>query len=186
MHGPEKDNSSCNECNVQLCTKKDQLVKKEMLISFILHLFYERQNRETRDNMATVAFCAALGQMGFMIATQNAIVAQGFDVINGLIILGKDDIYQICKIIHDDPNPVAIPFMQQQLFEAMHYWVKTKTHHGKSTSAMLFTLAVAHEYAEKMIIDMEEIAKTDKESVKLPEKLPKQSMWLVFRDAMAS
>jgi len=37
-----------------------------------------------------------------------------------------------------------------------------------------------------MIIDMEEIAKTDKESVKLPEKLQKQSMWLVFREALAS
>ena len=76
--------------------------------------------------------------------------------------------------------------MQQQLFEAMHYWVKTKTRHGKSTSAMLFTLAVAHKYTEKMIIDAEEIAKTDKESVKLPEKLQNQSMWLVFREAMAS
>jgi len=74
-----------------------------------------------------------------MIATQNAIVAQGFDSTNGLIILGKDDIHQICKIIHDDLSPVVIPFMQQQLFGAMHYWVKTKTHHGESTFAMLFT-----------------------------------------------
>ena len=136
--------------------------------------------------MATVAFHAAFGQIGFTIATQNAIVAQGFDSIDGLIVLGKDDIPQICKIILDDLNPVAIPFMQPQLFEAMHYWVKTKIHCGKSTSTMLFTLAVAHKHAEKMIIDMEEIAQTDKESVKLPEKLQKQSMWLVFREALAS
>ena len=75
--------------------------------------------------MSTTTLHAALGHIGFTPSAQDALVHQGFMVITELIVLGKDDVKGICKIIHAEPNPVPIPFMQQQMFEAMHYWVKT-------------------------------------------------------------
>ena len=56
-------------------------------------------------------------------------------VITDLLVLGKDDVKGICKIICAKPNPVLIPFMQQQMFEAMCYWVMTHLCLGLLTAA---------------------------------------------------
>jgi len=60
----------------------------------------------------TVTFHTALGCIGFTIATQDAVVQQGFMMIMDLIMLGMDDVKGICKIICDKLTPVLIPFMQ--------------------------------------------------------------------------
>ena len=106
--------------------------------------------------------------------------------ITDLIVLGKDDVKGIFKIICTDPNPVPIPFMQQQMFEAMCNWVKTHWYLGLSTAVVHFTMAIAQEYAIKMTVDTEEMVTTDCEASKLPDKFKQQAKWLVFTEAIAT
>ena len=91
----------------------------------------------------------------------------------------------ICKNICTEPNPVPIPFMQQQMFEDMHYWVKTHLHLGLSTAAVHFTMAIAQEYVVKMIVNTEETVTIDQETSKLLDKFKQQAKWLVFAEAVA-
>jgi len=137
--------------------------------------------------MSTAAFHTVLGCIGLSPAAQDAVVHQGFTAIMDLIVLGKYDVKGNCKIICTEPNPVLISFMQQQMFEAKHYWVKTHSHLGLPTAAAHFIMAIAQEYVVKrMVVDSEEMVASDQEASELPEKFKKQAKWLVFAEAIAT
>ncbi|MGH3053755.1 MAG: hypothetical protein ACRDL7_02100 [Gaiellaceae bacterium] len=104
-------------------------------------------------NAKLAAFCDALGRIGFDGQAKDAVVNQGFVTIDDLNVLGKDDIKRVCKIIRDGDDKISVPFMQEQLFEAMRYWVKTRTRRGINTSATLFNRSTAQEYAQVMLVD---------------------------------
>ena len=97
-----------------------------------------------------VAFRAALGRIGFTIPAQNAIsMEQGLTTIDSLALPGKNEVKHVCKIAHEEPNPIPVPFMQGQLLDVMRYWVKTRIRLGRPTTAMYFMMAAAQEYATR-------------------------------------
>ncbi|MGH7974684.1 MAG: hypothetical protein ACREBR_04100 [bacterium] len=67
---------------------------------------------------AIQAFRAALGRVGFDDATQVAIVDQGITTMDDLLLVGKDQVKQICKMIRDKDN-IVITFMQHQMLDAI-------------------------------------------------------------------
>lgn len=132
----------------------------------------------------TTAFRAALGRIGFSEQAQEAVVRQGFSSIDDLNVLGKEDIKRVCKIIRDNDADISIPFMQQQLLESMRYWVKTRKRRGLHTHAVLFTRAVADDYAQLMLVDMEDVDDKAEGTKLMPDKFKYGSKWNTFKEAV--
>ncbi|MGH3053812.1 MAG: hypothetical protein ACRDL7_02410, partial [Gaiellaceae bacterium] len=128
-------------------------------------------------------FRAAMSRIGFNVNVQNEVIRQGFNTIDDLNVLGKDDVKRICKIIRENEEVVTIPFMQQQLFEAMRYWVKTRTQRGQNTAANLFTRETAIEYMQLLLTDSEDTLEKA-ETKTMPGKFVVQSNWNVFKEAV--
>jgi hypothetical protein len=77
------------------------------------------------------AFRVTLGCIGFSIAGQEALVAQGFTGMNRLLMFQKDQIKRVCKLLRErEQDPINVNMTQEQLLEAMHNWIKTRTHCG--------------------------------------------------------
>jgi hypothetical protein len=67
-------------------------------------------------------------------------------------------------------DPIDIDMMQEQLLEAMHNWVKTRTHCGMPIAANPFTLEVAEEEAIKMVNATEAVKAEKQDDIKMPSK----------------
>ncbi|MGH7974599.1 MAG: hypothetical protein ACREBR_03670 [bacterium] len=131
---------------------------------------------------AIQAFRAALGRVGFDDATQVAIVDQGITTMDDLLLVGKDQVKQICKMIRDKDN-IVITFMQHQMLDAMRYWVSTRVRRGLAISAALFTRDVANECIQIMMVDTNESSEKAK-TMSEPDKFKIDSNWEVFKEAV--
>ncbi|MGH3055020.1 MAG: hypothetical protein ACRDL7_08600, partial [Gaiellaceae bacterium] len=87
-------------------------------------------------------------------------------------------------IIRDEDDELSLPFMQQQLFEAMRYWVKTRKRRGKDVNATLFIRTVAEKYAQIMLVDAEDANEKADNTKVMPEKFKYGSKWNVFKEAV--
>ncbi|MGH3053398.1 MAG: hypothetical protein ACRDL7_00285 [Gaiellaceae bacterium] len=145
---------------------------------------YSTNYRFKKMDSELTAFRNALGRIGFTEPVKDAIVNQGFRTIGDLNVLGKDDIKRVCKIIRDKDDELSLPFMQQQLFEAMRYWVKTRKRRGKDVEATMFTRSVAEEYAQIMLVDAEDAGDKADGTKLMPEKFKFGTNWNVFKEAV--
>jgi hypothetical protein len=95
------------------------------MYNFILFTYFNNSMAEL------VAFRASLGRIGFTVAGQDALVAQGFTSMTRLLMFQTDQIKRICKLLRErDRDPIDINITQEQLLEAMRSWVKTRTRCG--------------------------------------------------------
>ncbi|MGH7974125.1 MAG: hypothetical protein ACREBR_01265 [bacterium] len=134
--------------------------------------------------MATIqAFRAALGRVGFDAPTQTAIIDQGIATIDDLLLVGNDQVKQICKMIRDKDN-IVLTFMQHQMLDAMRYWVSSRVRQGLAISAALFTRDVANECVQTMMVDTIESNEKMKSVLSVPDKFKIDGNWEIFKESV--
>jgi hypothetical protein len=101
-------------------------------------------------------------------------------------ILPSDQIRQICKRLQTRAvNPVPITAIQEQLLQAMRFWVAGLQRLQQIVDPTLLTTALALNQAQVMRQALEDEARADKELVaKAPDKFNNASNWKVFAEAM--
>jgi hypothetical protein len=149
--------------------------------------------------MATVAFCAALSQIGWTNEAANHLVEEGFNRIDDISTVDKSFLKDACTQIRKgrapmppgpgfagSPGimPIAIPMMAEYKLCGMHLWVTEKLRHGLVISAVEFTAQVGITYAEKYRKSSEADGKKDDELVKMPEPFGKDTEWRAFYKLM--
>jgi hypothetical protein len=138
-------------------------------------------------DIVRVAFEDALGRIGFAAPEPNAFILEsGCTNIAMSGILPSDQIRQICKRLRTRAvDPVPITAIQEQLLQAMRFWVAGLQRLQQIVDPALFTTALALNQAQVMQQALEDEARADKEVVaKAPDKFKNASNWKVFAEAM--
>jgi hypothetical protein len=138
-------------------------------------------------DIARVAFEDALSRIGFAAPERNALILESSCTnIAMLGILPSDQIRQICKRLRTRAvDPVPITAIQEQLLQAMRFWVAGLQRFQQIVDPALFTTALALNQAQVMQQALEDEARVDKEVVaKAPYKFKNASKWKVFAEAM--
>jgi hypothetical protein len=134
-----------------------------------------------------IAFEDALGYIGFAVAECNAFILEsGCTNMAMLGILPSEQIRQICKRLRTRAvDHIPITAIQEQLVQAMRFWVAGLQCLQQIVDPTQFTTALALNQAQVMHQTLEDDARADKEAVaKAPDKFKNANNWKVFAEAM--
>jgi hypothetical protein len=134
-----------------------------------------------------VAFRAALGRIGFNVATQTAIVENGFATIEDLAITDEKSLNYLAKhlLAWRVPNArpddqVRAPFLAMEKLKAMRYWVLAQGRIGGTTAATDFLNATAVETLRTMQMAKDLKEATEDTSIQKPVNLTDIHKWTKF------
>jgi hypothetical protein len=134
-----------------------------------------------------IAFENALARIGFSPNERQAFIkTSGCTNIAMLGILPADQISKICKRLSTRAiDPITLSAIQEQLLLAMRFWVTNLQRLQQQVDANDFTTALALNQAQTMRQQLEDDARTDRESVaKAPDKFKSATNWKVFAEAL--
>jgi hypothetical protein len=136
---------------------------------------------------ARIAFEDALGRIGFATVEHNAFILEsGCTNIAMLGILPSEHIRQICKHLRTRAvDHIPITAIQEQLVQAMRFWVAGLQRLQQIVDPTQFTTVIALNQAQVMRQTLEDDARAEKEAVaKAPDKVKNANNWKVFAEAM--
>jgi hypothetical protein len=132
------------------------------------------------------AFKNALARIGFADTERQAFIVQsGCTNVAMLGLLPSNQISKICKrLMTRANNPVIITAIQEQLLQAMWFWVANLQRLQQVVDPDLFSKVLALNQAQVMWQYLEDEARGDKELVaKAPKKFKVASNWKIFAEA---
>jgi hypothetical protein len=129
---------------------------------------------------ARIAFEDALGRIGFATVEHNAFILEsGCTNIAMLGILPSEHIRQICKHLRTRAvDHIPITAIQEQLVQAMRFWVAGLQRLQQIVDPTQFTTVIALNQAQVMRQTLEDDARAEKEAVaKAPDKVKNANNW---------
>ncbi len=131
-------------------------------------------------------FRAALNRIGFTPDEQNAIIEYtGCRNLAMLGLLSEEDLTRMCKAFRMRPNaPIPLTVLQEKLLLGVRFWVTNRQRLQLPIEAEDVTPALAYTQANIRTRMMEDEARADKETAKIPEKFKIPSNWKIFSEAL--